>query len=255
MVPPDKLEDLLVRAQTGSNGDQPFFQALLDATVYAHVPVDAPPGRKGFMSFRHPRDGVTMVAFFTTEQRAQHATEGVARVVGTNGRAFMQATRGAVLALNPQDALSCVLYPEEVAALLDEGRMAGVQKLQLNGDTMVIGPLDDRPDGLVGVVAAVLSELPFVEIAYLLSCQARASSEPGSVVLAIGCKTQFAERAARALAAALQRKAEQLDVVLDVMPIDPSKPPPWIEELKLKPVYRRSVGVSDQVAPPQYGAN
>lgn len=255
MISPRRLEDLLVRAQTGSNLDQPFFQALLDATVYAHVPVGAPPGHKGFMSFCHPRDGVTMVAFFTTKQRAQHATEGVARVVATNGRAFMQATRGAILALNPKDAPSCVLYPEEVAALLDEGRMAEVQRLQLNGDMMAIGPLDHPPDGLVGAVAAVLGELPLVEVAYLVSCQTGVSNEPSSVMLAIGCKMQFAERAVRALATALQRKAEHLDVVLDVMPIDPGEPPPWIEELKLKPVYRRSVGVSHPTAPPQYRAN
>lgn len=79
-----ELERLLVRAQTNSNADQPFFQALLDATVYAHVPVGAPPWHKGFMSFRHPRDGITMVAFFTNQQRAQRATEGVARVVATS---------------------------------------------------------------------------------------------------------------------------------------------------------------------------
>lgn len=167
----------------------------------------------------------------------------------------MEATRGAILALNPQDAPSCVLYPEEVAALLDEGRMAEVQTLGWDTDKMVVGALDSSPDGLIEVAAAVLSGLSFVEVAYLVSRQASASSEPASVVLAIGCKTQFAERAARALATALQRKAEQLGILLDVMPIDPGKPPPWIDALKLKPVYLRSVGAPHMAPPGQHGPN
>jgi len=41
-------------------------------------------------------------------------------------------TRGATLVLNPNGA-ACTLYPEEIAALLDRGQVATVEKLDAAG--------------------------------------------------------------------------------------------------------------------------
>lgn len=248
-----ELERLMKCAQTDARADPLFFTALLDATVYAHVPAAVPCGHKGFLSFRHPQNGVTMVAFFTDERRAQRATEGVARVVALNGRAFMEATRGSTLALNPQDTQTCVLYPEEAGALLDQGYMAECQKLSLDDDTMRVGRLDKPPGGLLEIVVGVLRELPYVEIAYLAARASDDDSEPASILLAVGCASQFTERTARALGSVLQRQCERFGVLLDMLGIDPSEPPSWIGALKLEPVYRRLSAAPSEQARPQYG--
>lgn len=69
-----ELERLMERAQADSRAEPRFFKALLDSIVYAHLPAAAPPGHEGFLSFGLPQKGVTMVAFFTDEHRAQRAT-------------------------------------------------------------------------------------------------------------------------------------------------------------------------------------
>ena len=248
-----ELECLMKRAQADARADPLFFTALLDATVYAHMPAAVPRGHKGFLSFRHPQNGVTMVAFFTDERRAQRATAGVARVVALNGRAFMEATRGATLALNPQDTPTCVLYPEEVGALLDQGYMAECQTLTLDDETMRVSRLDKPPDGLLEIVVGVLRELPYVEMAYLAARASDDGSEPASILLAVGCEPRFTERAARALGSVLQRQCERFGVLLDMLGIDPTELPSWIEALKLEPVYRRSSAAPSERARPQYG--
>jgi hypothetical protein len=247
-----ELERLMKRAQADAHADPPFFTALLDAMVYAHVPAAAPPAHKGFLAFRHPQNGVMMVTFFTDERRAQRATEGVARVVALNGRAFMEATRGSTLALNPQDTPTCVLYPEEVGALLDQGYMAECQTLGLDDETRV-SRLDKPPDGLLEIVVGVLRELPYVETAYLAARASDDESEPASILLAVGCESRFTERAARALGSVLQRRCERFGVLLDMLGIDPTEPPSWIVALKLEPVYRRSSADRSERARSQYG--
>lgn len=251
-----ELERLMKRAQADTHADPLFFTGLLDATIYAHVLAAAPPGHKGFLSFRHPQNGVMMVAFFTNERRAERATQGVARVVALNGRAFMEATRGATLALNPQDTPTCVLYPEEVGALLDQGYMAECRTFSLNDNTMRIGRLHKPPDGLLQIVVGVLLELPYVETAYLAARASDDDSEPASILLAVGCESQFIERAARALGSVLEHQTGRFGVLLDMLSIDPSEPPPSrIDALKLEPVYRRSSADPNEGARPRYGAS
>lgn len=248
-----ELERLMKRAQADARADPLFFTALLDATIYAHVSTTAPLGHDGFLSFRHPKNGVTMVAFFTDERRAQRATQGVARVVSLNGRAFMEATRGATLALNPQDTPTCVLYPEEVGALLDQGYMAECRTLSLDNDTMRVGRLDKPPDGLLEIVVGVLREFSYVEAAYLAARASDDGIEPASILLAVGCEPRYAERAARALGSVLQRQSDRFGVALDMLGFDPSEPPSSIGALKLEPVYRRLTAAPYEQASPRYG--
>lgn len=200
-----------------------------------------------------PQNGVTMVAFFTNERRAQRVTEGVARVVALNGRAFMEATRGATLALNPQETPTCVLYPEEVGALLDQGYMAECHTLSLDEKTMRVDRLDKPPDGLLEIVVGVLRELPYVETAYLAARASDDDSEPASILRDVGCEPRFTERAARALGSVLQGQCERFGVLLDMLGFDPSEPPSWIGALKLEPVYRRLTAAPYEQASPRYG--
>jgi len=46
----------------------------------------------------------------------------------------------------------------------------------------------------------------------------------------------------------LQRQASKFGTVVDMMHFDPGAPPPWIEALKLQPVYKRSARASQDAA-------
>lgn len=242
-----ELEDLMERAKADARADAQFFSALLRATVYAHVPTAKRPGQARFMTFNRQPDGVSVVPFFTDEARARRSTQGMARVVAMRGRAFLEATRGSTLVLNPQDTPCCFLYPEEVAALLDEGYMAEVQEWNVDdGGSRVCSP-PKIPAGLVEVAVAAVRDLAYVDSIYVAGIQQDQHADP-TILLAVGGDAKFAERAARALATVLQRQASKFGTVVDMMHFDPGAPPPWIEALKLQPVYRRSARASQDTA-------
>lgn len=126
--PLDALIEAVRSASTPAGfaaAEQAFFNALLDATVYAHVPTDpAPPDRIRFMQFVRPDIGQTVLPFFSDREQATVAAAGKAAIVAMAGRRLFELTRGATLMLNPnRDHLT--LYPPEIGALL-EGRPLGV---------------------------------------------------------------------------------------------------------------------------------
>lgn len=129
-ITPKKLAQLLAAARTTAQGVNPehaqqqFFKALLDATVYAHVPVGSPPrGVMRFIQFIRPDNGQTALPFFSDKGQAEAAANKTALVVAMSSRHLFELTRGASLMLNPNvDAIA--LYPPEVTALWNEGRLA-----------------------------------------------------------------------------------------------------------------------------------
>lgn len=244
-----KLAVLMERAKADVRADAQFFSALLGATVYAHVPTAKRSGQPRFMTFNRQPDGVSVVPFFTDEARARRSTQGVARVVAMRGRGFLEATRGSTLVLNPQDTPCCFLYPEEVTALLDEGYMAEVQERNVDdGGSRVCSP-PKIPAGLVEIAVAEIRDLAYVDSMYVAGIQQDQHADP-TILLAVGGDAKFAERAARALATVLQRQSLKFGTVVDMMHFDPETPPPWIDTLKLHPVYKRSARASQDAAQP-----
>jgi hypothetical protein len=99
-------------------------KASLNATVYAHVPMEGPPeGVMHFIQFIRPDNGLTMLPLFSDKGQAEEAANKAALIVAMSGRDLFELTRGASLMLNPNvDAIA--LYPPGVTALL-EGRPLG----------------------------------------------------------------------------------------------------------------------------------
>jgi len=69
-VTADDITTLLAAARAMQPGaeaalaENAFFKALLDATVYAHVPIEgAPPGRMRFIQFVHTRKRTDVLPF------------------------------------------------------------------------------------------------------------------------------------------------------------------------------------------------
>jgi len=122
----EQLAALMQQAQVNPGHFPPFLRALLEATVYAHAPPSDDHARLRLFQFTRP-DGVTVLPFFSDEAQAYAAAAESARVVALSGRTLMESTRGATLMLNPND-VSCTLFPEEIAALLDRDTVADLSR-------------------------------------------------------------------------------------------------------------------------------
>ena len=123
MTSAQQLKALLQAAQACTRLDEvaraqdAFFSALLDATLYAHLPPEpSPPGRIRFVQFVRPDNGQTVLPLFSDREQAE-AVRGNRAIVAMTGRELLELTRGATLMLNPNGD-QIVLYPAEVDAIL-----------------------------------------------------------------------------------------------------------------------------------------
>ena len=242
MTTPSELELLMERSKANGAEDAAFFRALLDATVYVHVPKDKRQFPWRFMQFQRSDEPGMLIPFFTNRARAEKSTQRVARVIAMKGRAFLEASRGSTLILNPQETPWCILYPEEVASLLDENYMARVEALNTDEERALARAPDSIPDGLVEILIPVLRDLPFVKVAYVARRASNEQQGPSATLIVLGGDPKLAERAARAVATVLQRHAPRFETGVDLVHFDTSKPPPrWLTDLGLQPVFRRSM--------------
>lgn len=237
MIPAEELNRLLQRAQEDSSAEPAFFHALLDATVYAHVPGSDRSGRPRFIQFTTP-EGLTVLPFFSDEVQARAAAGFSAAIVAMTGRELLEITRGATLILNP-NAVSCMLYPEEVSALLDRDEVAVIDRLCTN-DRMAVDNVSDCPDWFIGRLIAFCASMSCIEAAYLAQIGGVEVAGHSSLLVAMVTSSKDAERVMRAATTDLQAKCRTLQTPLDLMALSPGDLPGWIAELGLKPFYDRS---------------
>lgn len=84
-----ELERSLERARTNREEEQAFFRCLLEAWVYAHVPLNDDHSRLRLVQFRHP-EGFLAVPIFTSEAKARFAGRGEVRTVSSPGATCSQ---------------------------------------------------------------------------------------------------------------------------------------------------------------------
>ncbi len=170
-----RLEEMLAVARSTSQGSEAaqaqdaFFEILLDATVYAHVPSESPPeGRIRFIQFIRPDNGQTVLPFFSDRDQAAVTAGGDVAIMAMAGRQLFELTRGATLMLNPnRDQVT--LYPPEIGALL-EGRSLGVfakETLQ-EGEPVGVCLPSVPTDALVLTLRRLYEREPSVRAGYLV---------------------------------------------------------------------------------------
>jgi len=238
------LNRLLARAAEDLGQEQAFFRALLDAKVFAHVPVDDPVSRRvRFIQFNAPETGQLFLPFFSDNARASAATGPTARTIALQGRVFLDATRGATLMLNPNEE-RCVLYPEEIDTLLRTGRMARLEKVTVTqGKEPLVGPPLAPPAWLIDTLTTTLAGLSFVKVAYIASLHAPDGRGMGSNLLALGTLSGLGDRAIHAVIADMQPACEAHQFTLDVVHfVEPEERPGWVEAFGLSPIYERAWG-------------
>lgn len=222
MISEQELERRLELACQYPELEPAFLRCLLDAMVYTHAPASDDHPRLRLLQFRHP-DGFHAVPFFTSLEKARPPTGITAKIVSLPGRQFLELTRGATVMLNPNDG-GCVLYPEEIAALLEQRTVARVEKFDPEAQTpFAVLEECDPPAWLVSSLITLYEGLPFVDVAYLLNVARSEHPEQNTFLIAVGVAKEYAERTARATITTLQSAVATADIPLDLTPFDPAQ--------------------------------
>jgi hypothetical protein len=219
-----------------------FLRAILEATVYAHVPRSDDSGRIRLIQFTRP-DGITVIPFFSELEQAETAVGNAAKVIALSGRDLFEATRGATLMLNPNE-VSCTLFPEEIVALLDRNEVAVINREVTTEERQILVSVPFRPPQWLTVGASnVLRTFAGVTSAYLV--EVREAETPGdeTLVIAIGVGPVLAERVARAVVTAIQPRCVAERLPVDVTVFDPEQPvPAWLRSDEIQAFYVRNTG-------------
>ena len=240
MITDEELEIRLERAREHREEEPAFFRSLLEATVYAHAPQSDDHPRLRFIQFRHP-DGFDALPFFTSEAKAAAAGSSTVRIIALTGRALFESTRGATLMLNPNDN-GCVLYPEEVEALLTTGTVARIETIRLeNENPIIISEHANPPAWLLPLLLTIYAQLAIVEAAYLLEVAPQSKPEEQTLLIALAVPPEHAERAARATITAVQPLCARSGLALDLTTFDPAHG---------KPSYLCHPGIEQFYGPP-----
>ena len=225
MITNEELEIRLERAREHREEEPAFFRGLLEATVYAHAPQSDDNPQLRLIQFRHP-DGFDALPFFTSEAKAVAAGQSSVRIIALKGRVLLESTRGATLMLNPNDG-GCVLYPEEIEALLVTGTVAHIETIRLEVDNpFIISEHANPPTWLLPLLLTVYAQLPMVKAAYLLEVAPPSKPEERTLLIALAVPPEHAERAARATITAVQPLCARTGLALDLTTFDPAQGKP-----------------------------
>ncbi|SEI89174.1 SseB family protein [Frateuria terrea] len=199
------LQDFAEAAKRSAAAEQQFLTALLDATVYVHVPATPPPsGRLQLLQFTRPDNGQMVLPFFSDQAKAQLAGLGQVGVQALPARQLLELTRGATLMLNPTDE-GYVLYPEEIAALLAGQPIGSFTTEHTTEDERVgIATPSVPTEALRTVLAAYCATEPLITAGYLVQVHRGSNLEEASLLVDLVVPQAAAERVTRACIAAVQ---------------------------------------------------
>lgn len=238
MTSAQELAQLMDRALLDRSAEPAFYRALLAAHVYVHAPAHDDSRKLRLIQFIRP-DGQTVLPFFSEEAQAQAAWAPGIRILRYTGRELLEGTRGATLMLNPNET-SCTLYPEEIAALLDDGVVAMVEKFSSDECAKAISAVPCPPAWLLDPLHAVLASLPAVEAAYLAEFRPMDNLDQVTLVIILAVSQAGTERAARATITAIQAECERRRCNVDLTAFDPVNGSPlWITNEGLEAFYQR----------------
>ncbi|AGG88817.1 SseB protein [Rhodanobacter denitrificans] len=219
----EKLAQLLASARATPSGENPedaqeaVFRALLDATVYAHVPLESPPeGVMRFIQFVRPDNGQTVLPFFSDREQSDAAAGGNVLSMAMSGRSLFELTRGATLMLNPNlDAVA--LYPPEITALL-EGRALGFfRKDEVAEDAKVLtGQPSISTAGLNTMLRSLFEREATVRAAFLSEVHHQDDRAEVFLLLTVVVSLAHQERILQLATLAFKTEALQLDLPLNM---------------------------------------
>ena len=218
-----QLQSLLTTVRNNPLTEPQFFEALLDATVYAHVPVHQVPGRLRFIQFIRPDNGQTVLPFFSDQAKAQFASSDDVSIIAMDARQLFELTRGATLMLDPNDDRA-VLYPEEISALLSGKPLVafGMEKL-VEPETVGVRAPTVPVEALTSTLMAYCETEPGVTAAYIVEVLRGKDYKDASLLVAIAARGQVTERVNRISMQRIQPLLSELALPLLMTVIDPDE--------------------------------
>lgn len=234
MVTESQLDALIEAARAASipadiiGAEQAFYEALLEATVYAHVPVEpAPPDRIRFIQFIRPDNGQTVLPIFSDRGQAEVvAAAGKVAIVAMAGRRLFELTRGATLMLNPnRDQLT--LYPPEIGALLEGRPLGAFAKASLGANEQAGVCLPSVPtDALVLALRGLYEREPSVRAAYLAEIHRGSDGSDVFLLLTLVVTKGNTERMVQLTTLELHSVASPLALPVTMTCVSPDAPLP-----------------------------
>ncbi len=179
------IERLLRTAQDEPGLQPVLFRALLDATLYALMPLagQGPAnGRVHFLQWARP-DGVVVIPCFASELKARLSAQSKARVAAIDGRQLMEVTRGATLHLDPND-FGCTLSPADIASLLAYGSISVPETVVLPEAKQVLFTSPrSPPTAMLDSLSVLYDKLAFIEQAFLVEVREPQAPELATMFL------------------------------------------------------------------------
>jgi hypothetical protein len=216
-----KLRKLMVEAGSDPTKEPEVWKALLNSILYVHMPFQEKPGSLLFHQFVRPDDGRTVLPVFTDKEQADRAAAGAVRVMPMLGRTILQATLGALIQLDP-NRIDCVLYPEEIALILQSIPTGTVTQWKSEeGQAEWGAPAEDVAPELIEALVTTAGKCSFIETMYLMYIKWKEQDRKTLLVMFTAAKRDQ-ERAVRALAPSLQPFLAGLPYPVDMGGLVPS---------------------------------
>lgn len=218
-----KLAQLLADARNPPPGksihevETAVFTALLDATVYAHVPrAISPVGTIRFVQFVRPDNGQRVLPFFSDSDQCTAAGSPSVLSIAMSGRKLFEMTRGATLMLNPNlDAVT--LYPPEINALLQGQSLGSIIKYRMEeASTVDVGVPSVPTQDLERVLRELFQQEGTVEAAFLSEATSLQPDGNAHLILTILVPQAHQERVLQLTSLAIKNGNIKLDLPVDV---------------------------------------
>jgi hypothetical protein len=240
-----ELDRLLERVTVEPAYGPAFYHALLTERVFALIPLDeyVSPGGRVRLIMWTGEDGVQVIPFFSNTEFATRAlpinprTQGI----GLLGKAFLEASRGATVVLNPNEQYSCRLSPNEVALLLETGSPNEAAVYEIGEGATIGFSVPHDSSVLLNSLVLLLSQIPEVDRAYLATLHASESQAATAWLLAaVTDSDEAASRLSRQLSAMLVDAPLAHD--LDLLQIRSGSKSEADFNALASPFYRRELG-------------
>lgn len=233
-----ELQRLIELSVADPRREPDFLRALLDATLYVHLPFVDDAARLRLMCFTRP-DGLTVIPVFTALDRAARAARSAARVESVRGRELFEGAPGATFMIDPNDT-STTLYPEEIAALLKDGA-AAIAPRAVPEAPLEVSPAEDEDDWLRDLIRDAITPIPEVVAIHLVHMHLAGLEEPTGFLAVVSVPRALSERVARTVALAIDRSPRPPRLAVDLCTYEPTEPPEWSDSDRLRPFWVRTV--------------
>lgn len=240
----NELEWLLKRVTLEPAYGPMFYQTLLSEPVYVLMPMGSVFTDRGTVQFIMwtGQDGRKVIPFFASREAIRRVLTPQSQSVRLrSGRAFLEACRGGIVVLNPNEECSCRLTAQEIALLLKTGSPNAPESYAAPQDMILELQQPDVPAQLLTSMSLLLSQIPDVERAYVVTMYPEQAASARVWLVAMAVESDAAAQlAAERMTALLAARTPSTSV--DLLSMKPGSANAVAMQEKLSPFYDRARG-------------